>query len=444
MGLPSLDFETFSTAGYRFDKELGRFVPLLKSKPGIRGINAATYAMHPSTRILCLYYNLKDGYGVRGWFPWNEAPTPLLDHIAAGKLIEAHNSIFEWYIWYYLCFHGFGWPMLHLEQLRCSASKCRSYCLPGDLERASAYLTPDRQKDKRGKQLIQLLSIPQKPTKKQPLLFRDPYRFPELHAEMGEYCKQDVVAECAVSDALPELSGFELSVWKLDQRINTAGVQIDVEALNAFKDIWHQADTKYTEELRRLTNGGVMSIDEFSKGSGGDKWLQTQGINSPSLDKKHVDKLVASGIPDIPKRALEIKQLLGSSSAKKIFTIDRILNTDGRIRDLFQYCGAEKTGRFCIAENEKVLIKTEKGEIRWEKIQNIKDDWALWDGSEWVEHDGVIYAGKKEIVEYDGIKTTKDHRVFISATEYDTMENVKKRKLRIYRGEKECPITFTS
>ena len=37
----------------------------------------------------------------------------------------------------------------------------------------------------------------------------------------------------------------------------------------------------------------------------------------------------------------------------------------------------------------------------------------LWDGEEWVKHDGVIYKGEREVIEYDGLIATKDHLVFV-------------------------------
>lgn len=62
----------------------------------------------------------------------------------------------------------------------------------------------------------------------------------------------------------------------------------------------------------------------------------------------------------------------------------------------------------CIAEGELVL--TNNGLIPIEKV-SLND--KLWDGEEWVTHDGVIYKGEREVITYDGLTATEDHLVFI-------------------------------
>lgn len=62
----------------------------------------------------------------------------------------------------------------------------------------------------------------------------------------------------------------------------------------------------------------------------------------------------------------------------------------------------------CIAEGELVL--TDKGLT---PIENVKSSQKVWDGENWVNHGGVIYKGEGEIINYDGLKATKDHLVWI-------------------------------
>ena len=66
----------------------------------------------------------------------------------------------------------------------------------------------------------------------------------------------------------------------------------------------------------------------------------------------------------------------------------------------------------CIAEGELVL--TDKGLV---PIENITKAHKLWDGENWVSHDGVIYKGTGEVIEYDGLRATKDHIVWIEGQE---------------------------
>ena len=62
----------------------------------------------------------------------------------------------------------------------------------------------------------------------------------------------------------------------------------------------------------------------------------------------------------------------------------------------------------CIAEGQLVL--TDHGLIR---IENVKQYHRLWDGENWVSHEGVVYRGQREVMTYDGLTATADHLVWI-------------------------------
>jgi DNA polymerase len=62
----------------------------------------------------------------------------------------------------------------------------------------------------------------------------------------------------------------------------------------------------------------------------------------------------------------------------------------------------------CIAEDELVLTK--RGLV---PIQAIELDDLVWDGVEWVSHEGVIYQGEREVVTYQGLTATEDHEVWV-------------------------------
>ena len=61
----------------------------------------------------------------------------------------------------------------------------------------------------------------------------------------------------------------------------------------------------------------------------------------------------------------------------------------------------------CIAEGQLVL--TDKGLV---PIESVRTDMRVWDGEEWVCHEGVIYRGEREVIEYDGLTATPDHLVY--------------------------------
>ena len=63
----------------------------------------------------------------------------------------------------------------------------------------------------------------------------------------------------------------------------------------------------------------------------------------------------------------------------------------------------------CIAGGQRVLTK-QNGLV---PIENVKDWHLVWDGIEWVSHDGLVCNGEKNVVTYDGVTATPDHLVFL-------------------------------
>lgn len=62
----------------------------------------------------------------------------------------------------------------------------------------------------------------------------------------------------------------------------------------------------------------------------------------------------------------------------------------------------------CIAEGQLVL--TNDGSV---PIENILIDHKLWDGENWVSHEGVVFKGEREVISYDGLTATADHLVWV-------------------------------
>ena len=346
--LPDLDFETYSEAGYEWDPTRDKWAKLggKSSKGGISAVGAAVYAEHPSTEILSLAYNLKDGLGARLWLPGMPPPEDLFSHIRNGGLLEAVNSPFEYYVWLHVCHKRLGWPALPYTQLRDAAAKARAHSLPGALDKMAKVLAVSDQKIGEGKRLIQKFSIPRAPTPRDPRLRIHPYD-PDAASDASllyEYNIGDISAESAVSACVPDLSPYELDLWLLDQKINFNGVHIDRESVKNCIKIVNQASTQYTAELFNLTGGYVSSIGEIKKLG---EWVLSRGVQMPGMTSDDVDAaLDREDLPADVRRVLEIRSSLGAASVKKLFAIDLRTSADGRLRDMFQYCGADRTGRW--------------------------------------------------------------------------------------------------
>lgn len=357
--LPSMDFETYSEAGYIFvpNEEHGslvvngrkKWIPpysvkgVAGSKKGLSAVGIPVYAEHPSTEILSLYYDLKDGAGLRCWLPGTSDPADLLNHIARGGLIEGHNATFEWYIWNLVAVKKLGWPPLPLPQLRCSMAKSKRYSLPGGLDAIAAVLGT-APKDSDGKRLLEKLSQPHSPTK-----HRAEHRWTVTTAwedfkRLYEYNAQDVVAESQISARIPDLTPYEFSIWQIDQVINARGIAVDQNALDSAINIHVLAAEKYNNELKELTQGEVENVNQNKRFI---SWVVSQGIKTRSLDEAHRAKLLkGTFLPANVRRALEIADLIMSANIKKLYTLKRQLSCDGRLRDQYRYCGADRTGRW--------------------------------------------------------------------------------------------------
>lgn len=342
--LPDLDFETYSEAGHVWDSEATKWRALPGASQGKKGlpvVGAAVYAKHPSTEILSLAYNLKDGKGKRHWKPGQLPPVDLFAHIAAGGLLEAHNSSFEHWIWNHVAVPKLGWPPLPQRQLRDTMPKARAFGLPGSLGDLSQVLRLVNGKDADGKRLLNLFSMPRNPTKADRRLRVRPEEVPDEAAKLYAYNLRDIEAESEASSRLPDLSPLELAYWQTDQRINYRGVAIDMEMVEACIDVIEQAQVRYNDELRVLTGGTVEAASELQKLKG---WLGAFGVHADSLDEEALDELLArDNLPPHCRRALEIRQAVGSASVKKVYAM-RNQASDGRLHDLYQFHGA-RTGR---------------------------------------------------------------------------------------------------
>lgn len=249
-----------------------------------------------------------------------------------------------------------GWPALPQEQLRCTMSRARAWGLPGALGAVAGILGADEQKDTEGTRLIKKFCMPRTPTKKDRRTRITPQDDPQDFERLCSYCLQDIAAEDSISELLPPLIPLELTLWQADQRINQRGVSIDTEALHDLKALVRPLASRLEAELPGLTAETVKAATEVAKITA---FLAGQGVSMVGLPKgkntkgkgdslcsEAVEALLLRELPPEARRVLEIRQALGSASVKKLGAIERMLCRDNRIRDMFQYCGAERTGRW--------------------------------------------------------------------------------------------------
>lgn len=361
--LPDMDFETYSEAGYIWNADGGKWdAPKGAIRKGLFAVGAAVYAEHPSTEVLSLAYDLKDGQGPRLWIPGMEPPEELFAHIAGGGLIEAWNCAFEWRIWRDVCAARMGWPDLPFWQLRDAMAKARAFALPGALAKAAEVLQVADQKIGDGKRLIDKFSCPRKPTKKDARFRIRPEDDPDDAANLYAYNIGDIKAEAAVAALVPDLPPEELDFWLCTQASNARGVALDMPSVNAGVQILDQALDRYNAELEQLTGGTVKRASEVQKLTG---WLGAFGIRLSSLDDEAVTgALKRDDLAAPPRRALEIRQLVGSAGVKKLYAMQRMATKDGRACDMFVYHRA-RTGRDGGADIQPQNLTKAGPALRW-------------------------------------------------------------------------------
>lgn len=342
--IADFDFETFSPAGFIWDESAGKYrAPLGATRKGLPAVGAARYVEDPGAEVLTLSYDLKDGKGERRWRPGEIYPVDLFQHLAAGKLIEAHNVGFERWVWSKICVPKYRWPELPEAQLRCSMAKARAHALPGGLALLGQTLKLTQQKDKRGEALIKKFTYPRDPSKAKPSHRVLPSDEPEEFEAFQEYCDQDIRTEAAASARIPDLSPTELQYWQMDQAINRRGMQVDMESVNACLEILRQAYPKYNLRLATITDGAVT---EATKVEALKEWLRSRGVPvGKKLDEETAEEILKTlEKGTIEREALGIRLMIGSAAVKKIYALSRRVSSDGRLHDMYTYYGG-RTGR---------------------------------------------------------------------------------------------------
>lgn len=330
------------------------------SEVSIKDVGAAVYAEHPSTEILCLSWKFKPS-GLRGcWTPGMAFPVEVIQHIAKKGLCEAHNVSFEFYVWLNKLHRAdrvtsydadYALPPIPMPTRWIDTlAACAYRALPLKLDTVGKVLNLPIQKDKRGKFLIQKLSQPRKPTKKDPSTRIEDFGLLE---EMYDYCDWDIDTEETLGDTLGDLPGREYQVWILDQKINGRGVYVDMEAVNAAVKIRDVVFEDMTKELITITDGAVTTGKQVAKIV---EWLCGNGFATNNLQKdtviEAIDHLEAILQTDPNNedarnclRVLQIRQVLGNSSSSKLDKFQLTTCRDGRARGICQYHGSG-TGRW--------------------------------------------------------------------------------------------------
>ncbi|MDD2978824.1 MAG: DNA polymerase [Hespellia sp.] len=226
---------------------------------------------------------------------------------------------------------------------RCSMIWSAYMGLPLSLEGVGAVLGLEEQKLKEGKDLIRYFCKPCAATKVNGGRTRNlPEHAPDKWELFKAYNKRDVEVEMNIQKKLSHYPVPEF-VWEeyhLDQEINDRGIALDMDVVeNAIKiDAISKATLMATmQDLTDLENPN--SVAQMKS------WLAAKGIDTDSLDKKAVVELLKT-VPTDVADVLTLRQQLAKSSVKKYQAMQNAVCDDGRARGMFQFYGANRSGRW--------------------------------------------------------------------------------------------------
>lgn len=229
------------------------------------------------------------------------------------------------------------------ESWRCTMIWSAYMGLPLSLEDVGAALGLEQQKMKEGKDLIRYFCVPCKPTKTNGERTRNlPEHAPDKWTLFKSYNVCDVEVEMSIQQKLSKfpVPDFIWEEYHLDQEINDRGILVDLEFVNNAIAFDERSKKDIAAQMKALT-----ALDNPNSVPQMKSWLSEQGIETESLDKKAVAEMI-KGAPEELSQVLSLRQQLAKSSVKKYQAMQNSACEDHRTRGMFQFYGANRTGRW--------------------------------------------------------------------------------------------------
>ena len=302
------------------------------------------YVESPDFEILLFAYSVDGGSVQQIDLACGEKiPSEILSALEDETVTKwAFNANFE-----RICLSRFlGYPAgdyLEPDSWKCSMVWAAYMGLPLSLEGAGAVLGLEKQKLAEGKDLIKYFCQPCAPTKSNGQRTRNlPKHAPDKWLAFKRYNIRDVETEMSIQARLSKYPVPD-SVWEeyhLDQEINDRGVGLDMELVRQAIQMDGRSRSDLTQAMKELT-----SLDNPNSVQQMKQWLADNGVETDTLGKKAVAELLKTA-PQQLQKVLTLRQQLAKSSVKKYQAMETAVCADGRARGMFQFYGANRTGRW--------------------------------------------------------------------------------------------------
>lgn len=215
--------------------------------------------------------------------------------------------------------------------------------LPLSLEGVGAVLGLEKQKLTEGKELIKYFCQPCAPTKSNGGRTRNmPKDAPDKWAAFKRYNIRDVETEMSIQAKLHKfpVPDFVWDEYHIDQQINDRGVMLDLTLVRKAIEMDGRSRSELMEAMKDITAlENPNSVQQMKA------WLSENGLETDTLGKKAVAELIKTA-PEELQEVLTLRQQLAKSSVKKYQTMEICVCSDNRARGMFQFYGANRTGRW--------------------------------------------------------------------------------------------------
>jgi len=327
-----------------------------------------TYAYADAARAIILTYSIgtgqvqliqKEGRGLT----WDDIPADLKAAVADPEFkLIAWNSSFDRAVWNYSLP---GSPFLPPERVLDAMAQAMASNLPPALDRASAALGgPGKQPD--GKKLIAMFCGAGA---------KDPKDFPDEWRRFCTYAVRDTAILGTIWRQTRPLPLREWRVYWANEAACERGIGVDIPFCQAADKLAVEAIARAGQELNRLTNGQITSVNQhiriaewvyerLPEGEARDIMVTAilepeerdeddnliEALNKISIARGIVERLIDwmdATKHDDPqlKAVLELREF-GASAAPKKFAAFLAQQSAGRLRGQIVFNGAAQTGRF--------------------------------------------------------------------------------------------------
>ena len=323
-----------------------------RSEVDLSKVGAYKYASHPSTELLMVSY----AFGDEEVKLWECHKGPIPTDLKEG-LEDPFTIVVAW--------NGMGFERLifkYLLGIEISSDRVedpmflsRYMSMPGKLEKVGRILDIKSKKLTeffiKDESMVSMFCTPFRMGGEttlfgiEPTYYRHEDRFFKEWKAFCDYCKIDTTAMREIMGRLKNfpLTDFEYEVIALDAKINDRGIYTDSVLLQGAGIIVEKEQAELLKEFKEIT--GIANPKAPKQVLA---FVRQHGYTFPSIGKPFVKRALNGEceLDALGKRVLELRLQVSKSSVAKLESCKNSVMPDGRVRGLFNYMGAARTGRW--------------------------------------------------------------------------------------------------